>query len=285
MTGVEKMMMFSKIKLLISQYWAIYLLGFIIAFGIKLFYSKAASGDLEWILAPTVWWIKTLTGIAFEKVENLGYVNHHFRFIIAPVCSGVQFLVIAFATIFFSFVHRLGTKRRGFYWIALSLGFSYLFTIFVNGFRIILSLHLPKLDIGGELMTAERLHMLMGTAIYFISLLIIYQIARYISLKISGEVKKWPNREFNGSSDKPLWQTIGKNLPPVFWYFAITLGIPILNRAYKYNSEQFWKYAVFLSGISLAIFTLFCLGAVLYGYFAKRERKSSLPFQKMSDII
>jgi len=278
-------MMFRKIKLLISQYWAVYLLGFTIAFGLKLFYSKAASGDLEWILAPTAWWIKILTGIAFEKVENLGYINHQFRFIIAPVCAGMQFLVIAFTTVFYSFAHRLGTKRRAFYWIVFSLGFSYLFTIFVNSFRIILSLHLLNLHIGGELMTAERLHMLTGTAIYFISLLILYQIARYITLKISGAAKKCPNRKFIDCLDESLGQTIGKYLPPVFWYFAITLGIPILNRSYKNNSEKFWEYAILLIVVCLAIFTLFCLGAVLYQYFAQRKKKSLLPFKKMSDII
>ena len=279
------MISLTKFKTLISQYGAVYLIGFIIAFGIKLFYSKAGSDELEWILAPTVWWIKILSGITFEKAANLGYINHHFRFIIAPVCSGVQFLIIAFTTVFYSFAHRLGTKRRSYYWIAFSLGFSYLFTIFVNSFRIILSLHLLKLDTGGGSMTAERLHMLVGTAIYFISLLILYQIARYISLIIGGAVKTSPSREFVEFSLKSLWQMIGKYLPPVFWYFAITLGIPILNRAYQNNSEKFWEYAVFLTGICLAIFALFCLGAVLYECSAKRKRKSALPFHKMSDII
>jgi len=270
------MIVFREIKSLISRYWGIYLMGFVIAFGLKLFYSKAGSGDLAWILAPTVWWIKTLSGITFEKVADIGYINHHFRFIIAPACAGVQFLIIAFTTILFSFAHRLGTRKRGLYWLAFSLGFSCLFTIFVNGFRIILSLHLFKWDISGEWMTAERLHMLTGTAIYFISLLILYRIAGYISLKIAGGAKKWPGSDSIEPVDKSIWQTIGAYLPPVFWYFAITLGIPILNRAYMNNGERFWEYAIFLTGACLAIFSLFCFGAVLRVHSAKRDRRNTI---------
>ncbi|MCL1982420.1 MAG: exosortase K [Clostridiales bacterium] len=256
----------------VSQYWAVYLAGFIIAFGIKLFYSKAACGDLEWILAPTVWWIKAISGVAFEKAADVGYVNHHFRFIIAPACSGVQFLIISFLTIVYSFVHRMGTIKRGFCWLAIGFVASYLFTIFVNGFRLIVSFHLLSFDTGSLWITAGRLHAMAGTAIFFVSLLVLYQIAGYVSLKSTRVEKQLPSNETIHHAGKPLWQTAGRFLPPAFWYFAITLGIPLLNRASVNNSENFWRYAAFQTGVCLAIFALLCLGSLLRKRCARQNK-------------
>ena len=59
------------------------LTGLLLLFALKLYYSRTDCDGLLWILAPTAWWIHTLSGISFEYLPHAGYVNHSFRFVIA----------------------------------------------------------------------------------------------------------------------------------------------------------------------------------------------------------
>lgn len=82
-----------------------YLTGLILIFVIKYFYSRAGAPQLLWLLAPTAGWVSLLSGIPFEYIQKVGYVNHEMKILIAPSCSGMQFLLIAAAMLLFSFVH------------------------------------------------------------------------------------------------------------------------------------------------------------------------------------
>lgn len=99
-------------KAMLRQNGIFYLTGLLFILGIKLFYSKASVPDLKWILAPTSLWVRILSGIPFDYEPGSGYVSHSFRFIIAPSCSGVQFMLIAAATLLYSFVHRMPTRKK-----------------------------------------------------------------------------------------------------------------------------------------------------------------------------
>lgn len=254
-------MIFDKLKSLIKKNYIFYLIGFVIIFGIKYFYSKAGSNELEWILAPTAWWVRILSGIPFEREPSIGYISHQFRFIIAPSCSGVQFMIITIATLIYSYVHRMNTIRRGFGWVAFSLGTSYLLTIIVNGFRIVTAIHLPiyfyETNIHYEWMTPEKLHTLIGIIVYFTSLFIIYHVAGYISMRIAGMEER----------------TSGSMIPPMFWYFAIALGIPFLNRAYENNGRNFVEYAILMLTVCSVIMFLFYLLSMIRKYINKQKNK------------
>ena len=117
-------------KAILWQNGIFYLTGMLIILGIKLFYSKASVPDLKWILAPTSLWVRILSGIPFDYEPGSGYVSHSFRFIIAPSCSGVQFMLIAAATLLYSFVHRMPTRKKGIY---LSLIHIYLPSLYRIG--------------------------------------------------------------------------------------------------------------------------------------------------------
>ena len=169
-----------------------YLTAFLIILGMKYFYSKAGSDELRWILSPTARWVQTLSGIPFEYVKGAGYVNHSLRLLIAASCSGVQFMIITIATLIFSFVHKVddgcmaddgrmadngritntGRKYRKLIWMIASLLLSYVFTVFVNGLRIITAIYLPLFLQGtslyGGILTPERLHTLIGTVISYL---------------------------------------------------------------------------------------------------------------------
>ncbi len=116
----------------------VYLTGFLLLSCIKVYYGKAGSDSLLWLLAPAAWWTKALSGLSFEYVPQIGYVNHSCQFIIAASCSGAQFMILSAAMLIFSFTHWMNTRRQGFLWLGVSLGGSYLYTIFINGIRILL---------------------------------------------------------------------------------------------------------------------------------------------------
>ncbi len=253
-------MLFNKLKSLIKKNFIFYLIGLMIIFGIKYYYSKAGSNELEWILAPTAWWVRIISGIPFEREPDVGYINHQFRFIIAPSCSGVQFMIISFATLIYSYVHRMKTLRRGFGWLTFSLGASYLFTILVNGVRIMIAIHLPiylyEINIHYEWITPEKLHTLIGIVVYFTSLFLIYHIAGYLSMKIAGMDERTPD----------------SMIPPLFWYFAIALGIPFLNRAYENNGRNFVEYALLMIAVCSAIMFLFFLLSMTRKYISNLKK-------------
>lgn len=235
-----------------------YLTGFVLLFGMKLFYSRADSDDLLWILAPTVRWTKILSGIPFLYEPHVGYVNHDYRFVIARSCSGVQFMLIAAATLFFSFLHRMQNHKKKLCWLALSITTSYLFTILANGCRIVVAIFLPllltaSLQTGGWL-NAQRLHTMIGIVIYFTSLLLLYRIAEHFT------------QRKNTSHCMPdcAFPFLRLCLPPLFWYLLILLGVPLMTKAYLYDIRQFTEYTGLLAGLCISILILLKLAAVTH---------------------
>ncbi len=217
----------------------IYIPAVLAVLAVKLFYRTADSGLLSWILAPTTGWVQILSGIAFEKTAHVGYVSHEYRFIIAPSCSGVRFLLIVFVMMVFSFTHQIDTGRKKVCWLGFSAVFSYLATIFVNGIRITVSIYLPLVltehGLGEAWMTAEQLHTVIGTTVYFSMLFVIYHVSENVS------------RHF---------------LTPVFWYAVMVLGIPALGRWYRSDWDGFWQYAALVAGV--------CIFIALLAYFVRK---------------
>lgn len=276
-------MTFNKAKSFIWKNRIYYLAGFVIVFGLKYFYSKAGSNELKWILTPTAWWVRILSGIAFEYEPHVGYVSHDARFIIASSCSGVQFMIISMATLIYSYVHRMRTMGKGFCWISLSIGASYLLTIFVNGFRIVFSIYLPlylsRTDGYRGWITPEKLHTITGIVVYFTSLFAIYHIAGYISHNIACKQEENPepvdcmDLKHPGQS---FTEMLGSYLPPVFWYFSIALGIPFLNRAYKNDGGRFMEYAALMTAVCLTILCLFCLITIIRKHIGRRKNHNRM---------
>lgn len=280
-----------------------YLTGLALILSMKYFYSRAGASQLLWLLAPTAGWVSLLSGIPFEYVHDIGYVNHGMKIIIAPSCSGMQFMLITAAMLIFSFVHLSGSLFRqspraeasktarndyspkqdrtdklpacgcpgrntspsqglalsthpiflkGFAWLCFSLLLSCPFTIFVNGLRIITAIYLPllfeRLCLFGDSLTPDSLHTAIGTLVYFAALLTLYRLTANL---------------FHRKTEISLFR---RCLPPVFWYFAIVLGIPFLNRAYERNGEQFTGFAVLVSSCCGGILLLYCAGLLLWKF-------------------
>ena len=251
-------------KIFFIHNFIFYLVGSLAVLGVKYYYSQADCDSLLWILAPTTRWVELLSGIPFTYISGTGYVNHDLRLWIAPSCSGVRFMVITMAMLIFSFVHAgaspkdtqsptsVGWMGRGLCWIAASIIFSWLITILVNGLRIIAAIYLPQcLERAGlmrGMLTPGRLHTMIGVVVYFTALLIVYRLVDYVVQRKIGLI-----------SEKQFLRALSRKcVPPIFWYFLMTLGLPFLNRAYLNGRTEFTEFAVVVIG---------CMVLILLPYF------------------
>lgn len=241
--------MFLKIR----KFGIFYLTGGLAALWLKYRYGRAGSEELLWILAPVAGWVKLLGGLPFCYEPGVGYVNHTIRFIIAPSCSGVQFLIIVMLLLLFTFVHRMGTRKRGAVWMVFSMAMAYGYTVFVNGIRIVLAIYIPgwmeQRGIAWEYLTPKRLHTVIGGAVYFAALLILCRVTDAVLYRLED-----PFAEERESSIQPGFLSgIRQYLAPAFWYLFLVLGVPLLNRALAKDGEGYIEYALMTGGVCLGI--------------------------------
>ncbi len=222
-----------KLHTFIKNNWFFYLTGFLLLLGMKYFYSRTNVNHLTWLLAPTARWVQALSGIPFHFVPYEGYVNHTYQFVIARSCCGMQFMIITIATLLFPFIPQMDTTQKKIRWMISILPVSYILTILVNIIRILLSIYLPVImqkSLSGSFLTPARLHTLIGTFVYFTSLFLIYHLAGLLSRR-----------------------SVPKILPPVFFYLALVLGVPFLNRSWQNGEKQFAEYAFLVISVCFAV--------------------------------
>lgn len=166
----------------------------------------------------------------------------------------------------------MGTLKGRIIWMAACIAIVYPYTILVNSLRIIPSIFLLQMDIYNEWITAERLHTIEGTAVYFASLLTLYLLTgralrRLIPIPGSGRRK-------DAHSGQPIKMVYGYTIP-VLLYFFITLGIPFVNGALSNNRAGFLEYAVLVIVVCSVVIILFRMAITL--------RKSISKSDKMAD--
>jgi exosortase K len=198
------------------------------AYGLKAYFSTANADDLGWLLAPTCWLAGHLGGIAFTDEPGAGFISHSERLVVGPACSGLNFLIICFAALFFSLAHRFEGARRRAAWLVACLAFAYVATILTNATRVIVAARLYHLPPGSGVFTPARLHRLMGTVLYCVSLAGVHRVA---------------DRCTDVSSDgKASW------LPPLACYVGVTLVVPLLHRPSLAGDARFVEHAAFVVG-------------------------------------
>ncbi len=201
------------------------------AWGLKYHYSNSSSDDLRWILAPTAFLVEMTGSMDFEMEINTGYVNNSNGIVIAPSCSGVNFLIILFCLSACTGIKKFKPASRQLLWIPASLVISYACTLLVNTVRIHLSIYSIRAKLFETWFTAETVHLAEGVLVYFIFLLIYY----FLLIKIM-------NHDFKGDIDKPV-MLLKKALLPLAFYLGFTLLIPVLNSGGIPSSKDFAKYA------------------------------------------
>jgi exosortase K len=197
-----------------------------VALGLKAFYSRAGATELLWILAPSAWLARSVGGIDLAYEQGVGFISHTHHLVVGSACAGVNFLIICFLCLYFSFARHFSSKTL---WFAHSLLISYVATVAANGLRIFVSAHLWNADIYGGWITADQMHRLAGTAIYYASLLALY-------FAVDSRVGARAHR-----------------IAPLFWYVAISLGVPLAGRVVSQGTPGFAAHATWVMAVVLVL--------------------------------
>lgn len=216
------------------------------AYLLKSFYSQAGSGDLAWIIGPSAWLTEIFSDLSFTHEPGYGWVDAHHNAVIAPVCAGVNFLIISFCMSSCQILWKTGSPKRLFTGVITAGLASYALTVVANTARIILTVALFKPDIYSEWLTPGMLHRVCGTVVYYLFLCIYSYSINYCSR--------------NSDSENPArtCSSIGRHfilIVPLFWYLLLSLGVPFANNAFRNNPQQFITHA-FSVGVVTSTLTL-----------------------------
>ena len=237
---------------------------FAIAFAMKLFYSTSSVDDLRWILAPTTFLVELITRETFWFESHAGYMSADHSFLIADSCSGVNFLIMAFLMLCFLKL-RKGLKT-GFSWgfIPAVMLAAYVSTIIANTVRITVAMRLHRMSPDMIWINPEQLHRLEGIFIYFGFLLFLFTFAE--SLEDAADGRRNLRRTL-----------LRQSLIPLSIYWFTTLGIPILNGAYR-QGVSFWEHSAFvLLTPTILILPLVAIRALV-------RRRSASPYAHLGSL-
>ena len=254
-----------------SIYYSLILLT---AWGLKFHYSRAGSDELIWVLAPTAGLVELISGITFVNEAHTGFVSQGHRFIIAPACAGINFLIIAVCMATFSGMHAFRRHRSKILWFAGCFLSAYLLTIAVNTMRIIISMHTYTVDFQLGWLTPARIHRLEGVIIYFFFLNLFYMIINKVSYRLrDGAAAKKPAIARPGVVRTNYTGWICAGLIPYSWYGFHTLVLPLINGALKQNPDRFAEHSTMVLVASGALMGVFLLARIIVHHFTVRRRK------------
>jgi exosortase K len=194
------------------------------AYTLKQHYSTASADQLRWILLPTTACVELISGASFEFESHSGYISADHRFLIAASCAGVNFLLTAFLMLSIRNLLFDSRKKRSWTFIPGSLLAAYFVTLLANTSRILLAMQLQQMDLRIGFLDPDQLHRLEGIFVYFLFLSLLFLISERISAENNqGRARRW--------------------LFPLVVYYATTIGIPLLNGAYR-KGNGFWEYTI-----------------------------------------
>jgi exosortase K len=200
----------------------------------KMYYRKASADDLDWILAPTARLAAWFSHLDPVRETGVGYVDFSRGMIIAPACSGMNFLIMAFGLAAFCVLLRMGHRYRVWPGLILCWGLAYLFTLAVNTVRIIVSATLYEAGIRWAWLPPDRLHLLAGTCIYLGALGLFFKGLHPI---ISCYCRCFDREGLPSRSHPPAWL-------PLVWYLAGVIGVPAVNLLSRTPMQGFGRYCL-----------------------------------------
>jgi exosortase K len=218
--------MLTWIKSKTGQSWIVGCFAIGLALGIKGFYSQAGADELLWVLAPSAWLARFLGGIDLVYEHGAGFISHAHHMVVGPPCAGVNFLVICFLCLYFSFARHFPAKAR---WFLIAVLISFGGTIAANSLRIFVSAHFWNADFYRAWLTQEDMHRFTGITIYYASLLALYMAVE--------------SRIGTGAA----------KIAPLAWYLGISLGLPLTGRIVAGGAPGFAGHAVWVVGVALLL--------------------------------
>jgi exosortase K len=139
----------------------------------KQYFREASADDLRWLLAPTAKCVSVLTGTHFVREAGVGYIDRSVTFEIAPVCSGLQFMLAAILALSIGWLSGMQSWKGAVKRVAVAVAAAYAATIVVNTLRIAIALRMHAHDLSGS-----ELHRLEGIVVYLGGLCALYALAR-----------------------------------------------------------------------------------------------------------
>jgi exosortase K len=209
------------------------------AFALKRYYSTATVEELRWILAPTTALVELLSGVSFEFEAHAGYLSRERGFLIAGSCAGVNFLLTAFLLLTLGKLLREREQQLSWGFIPTAAVIAYLVTLFANTARIYVALWLQRMPVKINGLNASQLHRLEGIVIYFGFLLLLFVVSEKIAAR------------------KTAMQ-FRQSFIPLLVYYAVALGVPLLNGAYRQGSD-FWAHSLVVLLVPLLLMLPFAL--------------------------
>lgn len=159
-----------------------------LAYGAKSFASHAGPRELDFLLAPTAALVGALTRHDFAYESGAGYTSRELYLVIAPVCAGMNFLIIAFTALAATFVSRVRGGPAKVLWVLACAPVAYVATIVANAARITLGLTLGRAVALAGWLSAEDAHRAVGVAVYLGCLLGLHAFASAAFGRRSGSV-------------------------------------------------------------------------------------------------
>jgi exosortase K len=228
------------------------------ALALKFYYSTATPDDLLWILAPTTALVELLSGQQFELEPYFGYMSSDHRFVIAVPCAGVNFLITAFVMIGLRRLWREQFGPQRWHFVLLAAATAYVATIIANATRIYLALELRARSVEVSGLSHNQLHRLEGIVVYFGFLLALFLIVE----------------RFESAKPVKLNRVL---VFPVLIYYAITLGVPLANGAYR-QGAAFREHSVSVLLLPLVLIVpLFLLSLIWRSNESRFRRVLSIP--------
>lgn len=204
----------------------------LVAWGLKRHYADAGADDLRWILMPTARLVSVVTGTEFIAVPGEGYFSRDRLFLIAKACAGINFMIAAFGMIAIALLHRARSIRTGAAVIGVSLAASYAAALVVNAVRIVIAMWLAGHPVSLASLTPDDVHRLEGIIVYFVGLVILYDVVRRV--------------DHSETSTRVAW--------PLACYYFVTLAVPVVNGAWR--SEAFAAHALAVLVLPLILILL-----------------------------
>ena len=205
---------------------------------LKYFYSTASVNQLRWILAPTTFLVELVIGAKFQFESHAGYMSSDHTFLIAASCSGVNFLLTAFLMLALGKLWRDRSRKIAWTFIPLSALVAYAATLVANTVRISTALRLHRSPSDLNWLSPDQLHRFEGVFIYFGFLLLLYVASEWLG----GIASQSSSRSGGAHGAFSLTKAV---IFPLVIYYATTLGIPLVNGAYRQGAD-FWEHSLFV---------------------------------------
>lgn len=205
---------------------AVFLVALGAAFVLKRFYSTASAADLRFVLAPTAWLVEVAGGHRFDWTSG-GYLSAELRFLVAPACAGVNFLIVAFAALVLGFVRPARPAWQNVGILLASAAAAYATTVLANALRILMTIPLWTHRVSFGWLTGARLHELVGVVVFLGMLLLLHLAAHRLA---RAPVHGWV---------------------PLLPYAGLMLLVPLLRGAYR--RPEFWAHGGIVAGALLVV--------------------------------